>query len=432
MMGNLIELTASFIQIFIWDWFITKTFGFKNDNNISKIGFVVMFITAFLEISFINRIVVYDGFLSGIICLTYLIYAQLYLKGSFWSQIFVILFSVSIIFTVGSVIIFLLSFISGNSTGSLIEEFTLYRVAIIVVARVLEYIIFKAVININSEYALSKKEWFMFAVMPGLTWTAVSMITSLSMEAHHIRVELFYIVLIMVITNILILFFMYKIKKDTQLKHENELLKIQNDNTKQTEINMKALYESTYSVKHDLEKHFLAIKTMAEKEKCQDIDNYVKSIIENNLNDVQKIVFTDNDIFNAIVNTKLELCRQKGIFPSINVSDEAVSYIKSSDIVIIFGNLFDNAIEAAEKTEKKIVILNIRLQGEYVSVYMENSFNEKYSDVELATTKADKIGHGFGVKNIKAIVEQNQGMIQYFENDDSMLCCDILIKKYIK
>lgn len=432
MMGNLIELAASFIQMFLWTWFITETFGFKKDNNISKIGFVLMWITAFVEISIINKIVVYDGFLTGIICLTHFIYARLYLKGSFWSQIFVILFSVAIIFTVGSVIIFSLSFISGNTTGSLIEEFTLYRLTIVVAARVLEYIIFKAVININSEYALTKKEWFLFAAMPALTWATVSIITSVSMEAYSIRAELFYIVLIMVIINIAIFYFMYKIKKDTKVKHEYELLKMQNNNTKQTEINMKALYESTYTIKHDLEKHLLAIKAMAEKEKCEDIDNYVNNIIEHNISDVQKIVFTDNDIFNAIVNTKLELCRQKGIFPSINVSDEAVSYIKSSDIVVIFGNLFDNAIEAAEKTEKKIIILNVRLQGEYISIYMENSFNEKCSDVELTTTKADKIGHGFGVKNIKAAIEENGGMIQYFKNSDDMFCCDILMKKHMQ
>lgn len=431
MMGNLIELAASFVQMFLWTWFITKTFGFKNENYISKIGFVVIWMTGFLEIAFINKIVVYDGFLSGFICLTYLIYARLYLKGSFWSQLFVILFSEALIFTAGSVIIFSLSIISGNTTGSLIEEFSCYRVAMIIVARTVEYIIFRAVININAEYALTKKEWFLFAAMPALTWAATTIITTVSMEAHSIRVELFYIVLIMVIINIVIFFFMYKIKKDTQVKHEYELLKIQNENTKQTELNMRALYESTYSIKHDLEKHFLAIKTMAEKENCKDIDDYVKNIIENNLNDVQKIVFTDNDIFNAIVNTKLELCKQKGIFPSINVSDDAASCMKSSDIVIILGNLFDNAIEAAEKTEKKIIILNVRLQGEYVSIYMENSFDEKYSDVELITTKTDKTGHGFGVKNVKATVEQSGGMIQHFKNDDDMFCCDILLKKYI-
>lgn len=431
-MGNTVELLSSFIQIFIWTWFITKTFGFKNNNHISKIGFVVMWFTAFVEISFINQIVVYDGFLSGIICFTYLIYARLYLKGSLWRQIFVILFSIAIIFTASSVILFFFSFLSGNTTGNLILEFNWYRVTMTIIARIVEYIIFSVVIKINSEYALSKKEWFFFTAMPTLTWVNVSIITSLSMDVYNIRAELFFIVLIMVMINVVIFFFMYKIKKDTQVKHEYEMLKIQNNNAKQTEINMKALYDSTYSLKHDLEKHLLAIKTMAEKEKCQDIDNYVKNIIENNLNDVQKIIFTGNDIFNAIVNMKLELCRQKGIFPSINVSDEAVSCMKFSDIVIMFGNLFDNAIEAAKKTEKKIIILNVRLQGEYVSVYMENSFNEKYSNVELSTTKADKIGHGFGVKNIKAIVEQNQGMIQYFRNDDGMFCCDILMKKYMQ
>ena len=70
--------------------------------------------------------------------------------------------------------------------------------------------------------------------------------------------------------------------------------------------------------------------------------SYVDRIVESGLNTVQKIVFTSNDVFNAIINTKLALCKERGIITSINISDEAVQYIESSDIVIIFGNIFDN------------------------------------------------------------------------------------------
>ena len=97
--------------------------------------------------------------------------------------------------------------------------------------------------------------------------------------------------------------------------------------------------------------------------------SYVDRIVESGLNTVQKIVFTSNDVFNAIINTKLALCKERGIITSINISDEAVQYIESSDIVIIFGNIFDNAIEAAEKTEEKIIILDYILKLQ-ILVYM--------------------------------------------------------------
>ena len=35
------------------------------------------------------------------------------------------------------------------------------------------------------------------------------------------------------------------------------------------------------------------------------------------------------------------------------------NFIKKSDIVVLFGNLLDNAIEAAERSKEKIIILKI-------------------------------------------------------------------------
>ena len=241
--------------------------------------------------------------------------------------------------------------------------------------------------------------------------------------------QMFYVACIMVIINIVTYFFMYKIKQDTETKLEYELLKMQYANMKSMESNMKALYDSTYSVKHDLEKHLLAIKTMAEKNRCPDIHRYIEHICDKDLNTVQKIVFTDNDVFNAVINTKLELCKQKGIFPSINIANDAIDFLRISDIAVLFGNIFDNAIEAAQQADYKIIVLNIQLQGEYVSIYMENSFHENHSDMELKTTKKDQTKHGFGTKNVQKIVEENDGMIQYFQNESGMFCCDILLKK---
>ena len=159
--------------------------------------------------------------------------------------------------------------------------------------------------------------------------------------------------------------------------------------------------------------------------------SYVDRIVESGLNTVQKIVFTSNDVFNAIINTKLALCKERGIITSINISDEAVQYIESSDIVIIFGNIFDNAIEAAEKTEEKIIILDVRLQGEYISICMENSFDHRFSNVNLKTSKMDKTIHGIGIKNVCKVIEETDGMIECFESEEGMFCCDILLKKPI-
>ena len=70
-----------------------------------------------------------------------------------------------------------------------------------------------------------------------------------------------------------------RINKETKLNTELTLLKMQYENVKETEENLAALYESAYSLKHDLEKHFIAIRTTAEQNNDKSIIEYVDSII---------------------------------------------------------------------------------------------------------------------------------------------------------
>lgn len=428
-MGKAFELFANLVQMFIWTWFLTEFFGRKKSGHSGKWGFVLTWLITFFEISFINNIVVYDGLLTGILTITFIVYANFYLKGNWQFHVFIALFSTAIIFTVASVNIFLFSYLFGNSTESLIAEFTQLRVIIVCMCRVYEVVIFKFLIKMNLEYSLTKKEWTLFIAMPLLTWVAVTLMTNATIVSEEVLPYMFCIALIIILINILIYFFMLKIKQDTDTKIQLELLKMQYDNVKNTENNMKAIYENTYSLKHDLEKHFLAIKAMSEKCNNSEINSYIENIFDKNLNAVQKIVFTDNDVFNAIINTKLEICAQKKIFPSINVSNDAVALIKTNDMAVLFGNILDNAIEATEKADKKIIVLTVQIQGEYVSIYTENTYNPNYSNLNLKTTKKNKLKHGFGTKNIRKIVDENGGLIQSFENDRGMFCCDILLKK---
>lgn len=427
-MGAYIELISNFIQMFVLTYFVRKSLTEKNSNVVSELIFVLTWFLCFAELSIINYVVVFDGFWSTIIIITLLCYARICLKGRFLIQIFVIFFAMSIIYSIASTVLFLFSYVIGDSIAMLIMSRTWVRVAILVICRSVECIIFRFIQRINSEYSLALKEWILFTGMPFLTWIAITCMMDTSMDMKNIDSGMFYIALILLSINVITFIFLYRIRRDSETRHEYELLKMQHSNMKEMENNMRALYESTYSVKHDLEKHFLAIKIMAERNEHKDIEKYVDGIFENDLRHVKNVIFTDNDIFNAVINTKLELCRQKGIFTSVNITDDAIKCIDATHITVLFGNIIDNAIEAAEKSEEKFINISVRLQGEYVSIYIENSFNTEYSDVNLTTTKKDKNLHGFGIKNVKKIVNECNGMIQHFVKDE-MFCCDILLRR---
>ena len=428
-MGIYIELISNLIQTITITWFITNFFGFKRENKLNTIPFILVWLLVFVEISFMNAIILYEGILAGISILTYIMYARIFLKGRLEMHCFISIFSFSIIFATSTIFFFVGISLSGETVIDFATKMSLIRTVLLFLLRILEFIIFKAIIRVNSEYALTMKEWFLFTTMPFLTWIMMTFLSSAVISSYTVLPQMLYASLIMLAVDIVIYYFMFKIKQDSGIKLNYELLKMQYNNIISTEANMKALYESTYSLKHDLDKHLFAVKELADKNACSEISSYIKHIIKDTEKSVQKVVFTDNDIFNAVINTKLELCRQKNIVTIVNIDNAAVTYLDNKYISVLFGNLLDNAIEAAEKAEPRLINISVTQKGNYISVCTENTYNKNYSDITLKTTKKNDFEHGFGTKNIRKVVEENNGMIQYFTNENGLFCCDILLEK---
>ena len=426
-MEKYFELAASIIQNFLMIWFISNFCGYKYEGLRRYAAFGATCVLGTCVIAVINNFVNYDGLLSIIAVIIFIIYSNMYLKKNIWTHIFISLYSMVIVFAISSVSMLAGAVIFENPAEDLMTNVSIYRVVIVCFCRMIEFFTFYLILTVNKKYALTYKEWILFTLVAVLTWIEIVLFTRASMVNNEIVSYMVGASVTALIINALIYYFIIYVNKAMQLKTEFALLKMQYKNTKLTENNMKALYDSTYNINHDLEKHFLYIRTMAEKGETGEAIEYIDKILGDKLLKMNKIIFTDDDIFNVIINTRMEICRLKNISPIIRVDGNAINEIDPEDVMILFGNIFDNAIEAAEKTEEKLITLNVQLQGDYISIYMENSFDGEI-DKNLKTSKLNKLEHGFGMKNVKQIVKKYDGMIKCF-TDRRMFCCDILLKR---
>jgi len=426
MIESIFEIGASMAQVFLMVWFMSNFCGYKYDGVRKYIGFISVFLFDFLFITYITSFIIYDGLISIISVIASFIYASICLKGNIYKHIFAPVFCMVLIFTLSNVFIQIMSNIFNKDIAELMGTFSYQRIIILVGCRVVEYATFKTILYMKTEYKLTNREWLLFAFTAFLTWIEITQFTNASLAEPAINRYMLAASVAAVFVNILLYYFIVKISKDAEVKTELALLKMQHDNVRNTEENMKILYDSIHSVKHDLEKHFLCVRALEEKGEGNKAIEYIDSVIGKQLNSAYKTIMTDNDVFNAIMNVRLEICHHKGIYPSINIEKNAIDLLDAEDVVVLFGNILDNAIEAAEKTENKIIMLNIQRQGEYVSIYMENSFDGKF-DSALVTNKKNKQEHGFGLKNVRKIVEKYDGMLKCFSDGD-MFCCDILLK----
>ena len=114
---------------------------------------------------------------------------------------------------------------------------------------------------------------------------------------------------------------------------------------------------------------------------------------------------------NAMINEELKesVMREKGISVTIKVDNVNLNFLAPIDITTIFGNLLDNAIEAAEKLEGgKYISIKIGSYHKMIAASIENNCGEvKWKNGFPVSAKGK--GGGIGLLNVQSSVKKYDG-----------------------
>ena len=95
-----------------------------------------------------------------------------------------------------------------------------------------------------------------------------------------------------------------------------------------------------------------------------------------------------------------------------------INQIENMDLIVIMGNLMDNAIEAAENVQDGFLKIYLYTQNNahFSVIKVINNYIQEIEEDRgiLLTIKEDKGKHGFGIKNIKAVTEKYNGYFECF------------------
>ncbi len=172
---------------------------------------------------------------------------------------------------------------------------------------------------------------------------------------------------------------------------------------------------------HDIG-HYL--KTIAELiteqqyEKISDILRELNIVIEENT----FIIYTSHRLLNAILMAKSREAEEKGIHLDILVEPNVtMGNLSDGDLVIILGNLLDNAIYAVEnqtnETFPKQVTVRIYMENMQNTCVIKivNTFTEKLLKNEsgFLSTKRNHKANGIGMTSVTKTAKKNGGYFHY-------------------
>jgi len=217
------------------------------------------------------------------------------------------------------------------------------------------------------------------------------------------------------------------IGKNMKYQLENEMINQEYKREKDQSDEIQKLHERTRRLKHDMKNHILVITSYLNANEYGEAKGYV-SLILDELNQIYTYIETGNSVLNYIINSKLEYAKKKDIAVKAEIENIQFERMGSVDFSSLLANLLDNAIEASILASNKEMHVNILRKRGYDTILIKNRITKSILTMnpQLISSKNLNEKHGYGMKQIKSIVEKYDGMIDFYE-ENGMFCVYVMI-----
>lgn len=191
-----------------------------------------------------------------------------------------------------------------------------------------------------------------------------------------------------------------------------EILERQNEQQREYFVQLLKKEQDTRQFRHDLIAELLEMKNYTEHGEYEKLKDYLKEMLGEVSAISERQYDVGNDIVNTIINYYFLPIRESS---KITVKGYMAEEQKVSqrDLCILVSNLVKNAVEAVGKIQDSAREIHFEVQQgkRTLNVRVENVFEGEIvmKNGRPATTKQDRKNHGFGLMNVKAVVEKYNG-----------------------
>jgi len=155
--------------------------------------------------------------------------------------------------------------------------------------------------------------------------------------------------------------------------------------------------------RHDLANHIGVLRELMSQKKTEAAKEYIETIW-----DIQEgfdlKLHTGDSFLDVIVNYYLYLAAKENIEFVVSGKLAGELRMEMFDMTTLMGNILQNAVEAAKRAAVPRIRLELIEHRREFFIVVSNSA----ADFSMSSKK-DKVNHGFGLKNIAAVVEKYHG-----------------------
>ena len=261
----------------------------------------------------------------------------------------------------------------------------------------------------KTRYSLTVKQWIIFLFFPlsqalTVSFTYNSMFGT-NPDTKHLLVFAAFLALC-IAADIALIRTIADAGQKAELQATNRMLEKQLNMQISHYEALTSQYEANRRIRHDIMHHVNTIQYLLADGKQQEAAEYAGQFLKENRRS-SMLGSCENPVVDAFLFGRVDEAKKQGISVKTDIILPAELPISNTDLVIVFGNIMDNAVEACAKLENPGITLDAKIDGSYLIISEENP---ALPDGDSAKKRRiPELERGFGTQILDSVAEKHSG-----------------------
>ncbi len=188
--------------------------------------------------------------------------------------------------------------------------------------------------------------------------------------------------------------------------------------------NMQKVNDAYRKYMHDIHHYFYQIRNLASEGENQLIIDIVNKVEGQLKSETESRVYIANTMLNSIFVVCNQKAEENGVELCVSVKENVnMDFVEDADMISIFGNILDNAINAAAKCEmeKRKVEVRLFMANKHIIYFdVRNTWDGILikNGQKVLSTKKNSANHGLGMSIVKNLAQKYGGNFETQEKEE--------------
>lgn len=185
-------------------------------------------------------------------------------------------------------------------------------------------------------------------------------------------------------------------------------------------------YEANRRIRHDIMHHVNTIQYLLADGKQQEAAEYAGQFLKENRRS-SMLGSCENPVVDAFLFGRVEEAKKQGIPVKTDIILPAELPISNTELVIVFGNIMDNAVEACAKIDNPSIELDARIEGSYLIISETNPALPEPEDNKKR--RIPELERGVGTQILESLAKKHDGS-SVIETKDGKFTVSVILRLY--